>query len=168
MTKSTGALVLFCLFTAASALYFWNDSSRRKIRETQLQQKISQLEHDLDSLRTQARNVQDDSEFKTLKTELMRLRAEVTLRRNVSTQLETVQLENARLIEVAQELQTELAEVRAEAAAQSQPLADDNAASTTTDQSPTNTAMFFYLRNPELAKRYFPDLYKSTFETNQP
>ena len=98
----------------------------------------------------------------------MRLRAEVTLRRNVSTQIETVQLENARLIDVAQELQTELAEVRAEAAAQSQPLADANAASTTTDQSSTNTAMFFYLRNPELAKRYFPDLYKATFETNQP
>jgi hypothetical protein len=53
-------------------------------------------------------------------------------------------------------------------AAQSQPLTDANAASTTSDQPSSNTAMFFYLRNPELAKRYFPDLYKSTFETNQP
>jgi hypothetical protein len=96
----------------------------------------------------------------------MRLRAEVTRRRYASSQIETLQLENARLIDVAQELQTELAEVRAEAAAQSQPLAD--AGSTTTDQSSTNTVMFFYLRNPELAKRYFPDLYKSIFETNQP
>src|SRR3954469_24203854 len=80
MTKSTGTLLLLWILTAAAATYFWHDSSRRKVRETELQQKISQLEKDLETTRAQTQKIQDTSELKALKTELMRLRAELTQR----------------------------------------------------------------------------------------
>src|SRR3954471_11717590 len=94
MTKSTGTLLLLWILTAAAATYFWHHSSRRKVRETELQQKISQLEKDLETTRAQTQKIQDPSELKALKTELMRLRAELTQRRDVSTRLEALQLEN--------------------------------------------------------------------------
>jgi hypothetical protein len=168
MRRSSAILALLLMVSVAAAGRLWRDSARQKKIITEQKERITLLERELQAAEVQKQKLPEmaGAEIKKLKTEVLVLRAEVTRRGDNSALVEKAQLENARLRDVAEELQSELTEARRISSAQAQ--AEAAPAEEVTQGDSSNVLMSMYLRNPELFKRYFPEQYKAWAETNQP
>jgi hypothetical protein len=185
--KTTGIAIAAVIVAAGAAAFFWRESVQSKSDLRVLQDRVAELEGELETARTAAKPPADNGKGNDeLKSELIRLRGELTQRRESGKLAEKLQTENARLVQENHELKVkvatrEAAQVQPPAVTGAQPVpqvippgepaaASVPAGIVTPQGNSTPVAsdrLAAYRRNAELMKRYFPQLYQQTYGTNE-
>jgi hypothetical protein len=185
--KTTGIAAAVVIVAVGAAAFFWRESAQSKGAVQVLQERVAELEQELETARTAAKPPTESAKGnEELKSELIRLRGELTQRRESGKLAEKLQTENARLVQENRDLKIkassrEAAQVQPPVVTGAQPVPQgippgEPAAAgvppgTVTPQGNSTPGasdpLAFYRRNPELMKRYFPQLYQQTYGTNE-
>jgi myosin heavy subunit len=153
------------LIATAAAAFSWQKAGGLALENQAMKTKVAELERQIDEEQAKRRTATPpETEIQVSKSELMRLRNDVTLLRGSKETAVKLEEENARLTEQVKELRSQAAQsVQQLREAQNQARYAVSAQATNQSTDP----LAFYRKNPELMKRYFPHLFEQEQQQQQ-